>query len=71
MAPFFRLPAHPVPAMFAAILPIIWLALRPWRWQPFAGRMGICPRCGYDRSGNMSGTCPECGRKIKAGSNVR
>jgi hypothetical protein len=22
---------------------------------------GLCPRCGYDLTGNVSGTCPECG----------
>jgi hypothetical protein len=25
---------------------------------------GLCPACGYDLTGNVSGTCPECGRKI-------
>lgn len=24
---------------------------------------GLCPACGYDLTANMSGTCPECGRK--------
>src|SRR4051794_7238093 len=23
-----------------------------------------CPRCGYELEGNVSGTCPECGRAI-------
>ncbi|MDB5171993.1 MAG: hypothetical protein JWN51_766 [Phycisphaerales bacterium] len=22
---------------------------------------GLCPICGYDLTGNVSGTCPECG----------
>jgi hypothetical protein len=22
---------------------------------------GFCPTCGYDLTGNVSGTCPECG----------
>jgi hypothetical protein len=43
-----------------------------WRW--WAHRMrefvalqddrrsrGLCPSCGYDLTGNLSGTCPECG----------
>ena len=27
-------------------------------------RTGVCPICGYDLTGNVSGRCPECGRKI-------
>ena len=23
---------------------------------------GLCPACGYDLTGNVSGVCPECGR---------
>ena len=23
---------------------------------------GLCTRCGYDLTGNLSGVCPECGR---------
>ncbi len=26
-------------------------------------RLGRCPRCGYDLSGNTTGTCPECGNR--------
>lgn len=26
-----------------------------------------CPACGYDRSGNTSGRCPECGQVLEAG----
>ena len=22
---------------------------------------GLCPQCGYDLAGNLSGVCPECG----------
>jgi hypothetical protein len=25
---------------------------------------GLCPSCGYDLTGNTSGTCPECGEKL-------
>jgi hypothetical protein len=25
-------------------------------------RTGMCVRCGYDLTGNISGTCPECGQ---------
>src|SRR5688500_10199075 len=24
-------------------------------------KAGLCPSCGYDLTGNVSGTCPECG----------
>ncbi|HWE93601.1 MAG TPA: hypothetical protein VG269_06460 [Tepidisphaeraceae bacterium] len=25
---------------------------------------GCCQSCGYDLTGNVSGTCPECGTKV-------
>ena len=28
---------------------------------------GCCRRCGYDLTGNVSGTCPECGQPSAAG----
>jgi len=27
-------------------------------------RCGLCVRCTYDLTGNVSGTCPECGSKV-------
>jgi len=27
-------------------------------------RDGTCERCGYNLTGNISGRCPECGRRI-------
>jgi hypothetical protein len=27
-------------------------------------RHGLCKRCGYDLTGNVSGVCPECGSRI-------
>jgi hypothetical protein len=27
---------------------------------------GCCVRCGYNLTGNVSGVCPECGRKVDA-----
>jgi len=45
---------------FAAIVaPTVWLWLRARRVRP-----GRCPRCAYDLTGNMSGTCPECGTAV-------
>jgi hypothetical protein len=26
--------------------------------------MNLCIACGYDLTGNVSGTCPECGEKV-------
>ena len=28
--------------------------------------MGLCVRCGYDLTGNVSGVCPECGMQVEA-----
>src|SRR5688500_10095318 len=38
-----------------------WRAIRP-------GAAGRCLACGYDLTGNVSGTCPECGTAIPARS---
>ena len=27
-----------------------------------------CDRCGYNLTGNVSGTCPECGTAVEAGA---
>ena len=27
-------------------------------------RVGLCSGCGYDLTGNVSGVCPECGRRL-------
>src|SRR5687768_14918702 len=45
-----------VTAFAATILPVAWLARRIKRPQP-----GHCRACAYDLTGNVSGTCPECG----------
>jgi len=46
-----------------------------WIWQRRTGKwlarrealrsQGRCPSCAYDLSGNVSGTCPECGTAIQ------
>jgi hypothetical protein len=28
-------------------------------------RKGLCVKCGYDLTGNVSGVCPECGTEVK------
>ncbi len=40
-------------------LPTLWL----W-WRERLGPGGLCQRCGYDLTGNVSGTCPECGAAV-------
>jgi hypothetical protein len=41
-----------------------WLP-RHERWTRTTG--GLCPICAYDLTGNVSGTCPECGTTIGPG----
>jgi len=36
----------------------IWIEARSHR------SLGMCPKCDYDLTANVSGTCPECGRVI-------
>ena len=59
-----------VPHWFAAaalaLSPALWL--QRWRRERRAARIGHCPRCGYDLTANVSGTCPECGRPVAQGA---
>jgi hypothetical protein len=41
-----------------------YLAEGPARQQRQWKAEGRCTRCGYDLTGNVSGTCPECGTPI-------
>jgi uncharacterized paraquat-inducible protein A len=34
-------------------------------------RSGLCPTCDYDLTGNISGTCPECGTPVEAEQDQR
>jgi hypothetical protein len=34
-------------------------------------RQGSCLGCGYDLTGNLSGTCPECGMELESESHLR
>ncbi|HSZ60129.1 MAG TPA: hypothetical protein VK797_31080 [Tepidisphaeraceae bacterium] len=42
------------------ILPVAWVRARLDR----VARAGRCQICGYDLTGNTSGTCPECGTPV-------
>lgn len=58
-----RMPAW-VPIAVTAALPAAWLSLflaRRLQLPTMRERLGLCRSCGYDLTGNISGTCPECG----------
>ena len=43
------------------------MALSPlirWGKQRERVKRGLCPTCGYDFTGNVSGVCPECGTRL-------
>lgn len=50
------------------ILSMAWQAFRtpsePDLLKNFAANPYACGRCGYDLTGNVSGTCPECGWRV-------
>ena len=49
-------------ALLTAALPAVRLAHRARRIR----RPGLCPKCGYNLTGNVSGVCPECGADTRA-----
>lgn len=60
-----------------AAAPVTWVAFRA---PPFIRRhsltarrlrRGLCIRCGYDLTGNVSGVCPECGAALPTHPNSR
>ena len=39
-----------------------------WRYsRTYRRERGLCERCAYDLTGNISGVCPECGTSIRVG----
>jgi len=48
-----------------AILVGLAAARISWKRDEAADRRqkGLCPKCGYDLTGNVTGVCPECGTK--------
>lgn len=46
---------------------VVWLEARLLRPRIPLGRAGRYCKCGYDLTGNVSGSCPECGSKIEGG----
>ena len=58
-----RLPLW-VPFTLCSVWPVVAFFRGPWCRS---GRRtnGLCGPCGYDLTGNESGTCPECGEKVE------
>ena len=56
------LPTIPLLGILAAYPAIAFVRgpMRRWRRR----RRGLCSTCGYDLTGNVSGTCPECGTEV-------
>jgi hypothetical protein len=62
---------HALFAAAAAVLPIGWMrAGLAERRQRRRQSMGLCPACGYDLIGNVSGVCPECGAGAAGDGNL-
>ena len=57
-------PATLVVALILVPVGLMFLAnLRPMR-RHWRLTRGLCVRCGYDLTANVSGVCPECGKRI-------
>jgi len=41
------------------------------RWRAAVSDGRTCSECGYDLTGNVSGTCPECGQPVSQDSPVQ
>lgn len=68
-----RVPQIPNPPTWTSMvviplwIPVFVMALPTgWLWLRRRRSTGGCTNCGYDLTGNISGTCPECGRAIAA-----
>jgi len=52
-----------VPFILFSIYPAIAFIRSPYR-RYRRRKKGLCLKCGYNLTGNVSGVCPECGEKI-------
>ena len=51
--------------ILVGLYPILAAMRFPRRLARFRRRRGLCVKCGYNLTGNTTGTCPECGTKFK------
>ena len=49
------------PLLFILPAAALWAGYRSFRARSAGRGAHLCPRCGYDLTGNVSGVCPECG----------
>ncbi|HXE55277.1 MAG TPA: hypothetical protein VN541_19795 [Tepidisphaeraceae bacterium] len=57
-------PFYPM-VIASALPPLAWVTMGVRRRR--RRRLGLCPACGYDLTGNVSGVCPECGKPVRSG----
>jgi hypothetical protein len=50
--------------LYGVATEILWRILRARLWRRREAAFPSCARCGYNLTGNVSGTCPECGTPI-------
>jgi hypothetical protein len=62
--PTLRYVAIPMWMPLAILLVPPFLSVRRWRREQRAKMEGRCHTCGYNLTGNVSGTCPECGTAV-------
>lgn len=55
-----------LPAALGVAMALVLPGARFVAWRRLKGRRrrGLCEQCGYDLRGNVSGVCPECGRRV-------
>ncbi len=54
--------SHIYMPIWMLLLPLAAMTFLLWRYNPRS--TGQCVSCGYDLTGNVSGTCPECGTEV-------
>jgi hypothetical protein len=55
-------------ATYGAAFAPVYRRLRTRRLRRLRRQLGLCPACGYDLRGNVSGVCAECGTAASVGT---